>query len=60
MLIKFDKIKYLEDYYNLQKVREKAEYDEADQDGEGGDGKEADQIRLYVEIDEREMINIAE
>jgi len=60
MLIKFDKIKYLEDYYNLQKVREKAEQDEAGQDGEGGDGKEADQIRLYVEIDEREMINIAE
>ena len=25
MLIKFDKIKYLEDYYNLQKFREKAE-----------------------------------
>lgn len=46
MLIKFDKIKYLEDFYNLTKQRENSQ--------------NPDQIRLYVEIDHDEMIRIAE
>lgn len=44
MLIKFDKIKYLEDFYNLQKLREVSHLD-----------KKPDQIKLYAEISDEDM-----
>lgn len=40
MLIKFDKIKYLEDFYNLYKSRE------------GKSEKSSEQIKLYAEIND--------
>lgn len=51
MLVKFDKIKYLEDFYNQQKYREGQE---------SGSQQPADQIKLYIEIDDGEMIRLAE
>ena len=43
MLIKFDKIKYLEDFYNLYKFRE------------GKNDKTSEQIKLYAEINDQDM-----